>query len=93
MSLSMIGFRRLTTSSCQARAIAVLSTCVVAGQAPGGAGWLALPPTHEAQSVVHMSTIEKQRMLDYCWSGDAFWSPGLSISAPIFLDTLGALPV
>jgi hypothetical protein len=29
----------------------------------------------------------------YCSSGDARWSPGLSISAPIFLDTFGACPV
>src|SRR4051794_22699071 len=34
----MVGFRRLITSSCQARAIAVLSTCVVVGQAAADVG-------------------------------------------------------
>ena len=29
----------------------------------------------------------------YSPSGEAFWSPALSISAPIFLETFGACPL
>src|SRR4051812_18569537 len=87
----MVGFRRLITSSCHARAIAVLSTCVVTGQAADDDS--ALSSENKAQREMNISAITRQRMLDYCSSGDARWSPALSISAPIFFETLGAWPV
>jgi hypothetical protein len=35
----------------------------------------------------------KQDRFRYSPSGEAFWSPALSISAPIFLETFGACPL
>jgi hypothetical protein len=53
----------------------------------------ALSSENKAQREMKISATKRQRMLDYCSSGDARWSPALSISAPIFFETLGAWPV
>ena len=52
-----------------------------------------LSTENKAQRKMKVSATKSQRMLDYCSSGDARWSPALSISAPIFFETLGAWPV
>src|SRR4030088_932292 len=54
--------RRLITSSCHARAIAVLSTWVVAGQAAGGAGWASTAPTIQDASPIAITPSQRARM-------------------------------
>jgi hypothetical protein len=52
----------MITSSCHARAIAVLSTWVVAGQAAGGAGCASTAPTLQDASPIAITPSQRARM-------------------------------